>query len=352
MRAPSGGNTQPWQFVVTGRVIEVVFVPETFPTPALFECKGTASAVTLGAVTESIVVAARARGLSATVEYDPRGADSLVYTKVTVGEVGAESTAQERALGAVLSTRRSQRTREQGRPLTDDERAMLQSVVAEFASTVWLGEDDKCKETFGEGVAVANRLRVLIEEMNKETFSEFYFREEEPERRDGVPLETLGLTLPERTMMRVLRRPAVARFLRERGEATALLQYSRDWVLGASAVGAITVAGDVRRDFVEAGRAFLRLWLAASSVNVGVHPLTSLLFESEMLTVPEGDLFHDHERALLGNHMTELRNSLLEGSDAPLAMTFRIVAGPALPAGEPAPRRSLSQHLEIVGEPA
>ena len=352
MRAPSGGNTQPWQFVVTGRVIEVVFVPETFPTPALFECKGTASAVTLGAVTESIVVAARARGLSAAVEYDPRGADSLVYTKVTVGEVGAESTAQERALGAVLSTRRSQRTREQGRPLTEDERAMLQSVVAEFASTVWLGEDDKCKETFGEGVAVANRLRVLIEEMNKETFSEFYFREEEPERRDGVPLETLGLTLPERTMMRVLRRPAVARFLRERGEATALLQYSRDWVLGASAVGAITVAGDVRRDFVEAGRAFLRLWLAASSVNVGVHPLTSLLFESEMLTVPEGDLFHDHERALLGNHMTELRNSLLEGSDAPLAMTFRIVAGPALPAGEPAPRRSLSQHLEIVGEPA
>lgn len=83
-------------------------------------------------------------------------------------------------------------------------------MVADFSATVWLGEDDKVKEAFGEGVAVANRLRVLIEEMNEETFSEFYFREEEPHRRDGIPLETLGMTLPERTMMRVLRRPAVA----------------------------------------------------------------------------------------------------------------------------------------------
>src|SRR5262249_8045480 len=38
MRAPSGGNTQPWRFVVTGRAIDVVFVPETFSVPHLFEC--------------------------------------------------------------------------------------------------------------------------------------------------------------------------------------------------------------------------------------------------------------------------------------------------------------------------
>jgi len=352
MRAPSGGNTQPWRFVVTGRSIDVLFVPEMFATPPLFECKGTASAVTLGAVTESIVVAARARGLSVIVEYDPQGADSLVYTRVTVGEAGAAASMQERVLGDALRTRCSQRTREHGRALTDDERTLLRGATVDFGATVWLGEDEKSKKIFGEGVAVANRFRVLIEEMNKETFSEFYFREEQPERRDGIPLETLGLTLPERSMMRLLRRPEVARFLRERGEAQALLQYGLDWVMGASAIGAITVAGEARHEYVEAGRAFLRLWLAASSVGVGVHPLTALLFESEMLGLPEGDIFTDQERALLRTYMAELRNSLLGGSDEPLAMTFRIVAGPALPRLERAPRRLLSQHLTIVGERA
>jgi molybdopterin/thiamine biosynthesis adenylyltransferase len=352
MRAPSGGNTQPWRFVVTGRAIDVVFVPETFSVPPLFDCKGTPSALALGAVTECIVVAGRARGLSATVEYDPQGVDSLVHTRVTIGATGAEASAHERALGAALRTRCSQRTREPGRPLTEDEHLLLRSAVTEFGVTLWLGEDDKVKETFGEGVAVANRLRVLIEEMNLETFSEFYFRADEPERRDGVPLENLGLTLPERTMMRLLRRPEVARLLRERGEATALLQYSRDWVMGASAIGAITVAGEARHEYVEAGRAFLRLWLAASSIGVGVHPLTTLLHESEMLAFPAGDVFTDRERALLRTHMTGVRNALMAGSDAPLAITFRLVAGPALPCVELAPRRPLSQHLEIAGAQA
>ena len=122
--------------------------------------------------------------------------------------------------------------------------------------------------------------------------------------------------------------------------------------MGASAIGAITAAGKARHEYVEAGRAFLRLWLAASSVGVGVHPLTALLFESQMLSLPEGGIFTDQERALLRTHMAELRNSLLGGSDEPLAMTFRIVAGPALPHLERAPRRLLSQHLTIVGERA
>ncbi|MFE3027662.1 Rv1355c family protein [Nocardia tengchongensis] len=352
MRAPSGGNTQPWRFVLTGRVIDVAFAPETFSVPPLFNRKGTAGWVTLGTVTESIVVAARARNLSATVEYDPEGPDSLVYTRITIGDTGPRASAQERALGAALGTRCTQRTREQGRPLTDDERALLRGVVEDFTTTVWLGEDGKLKEAFGEGVAVANRLRVLIEEMNEETFSEFYFRQEEPRRRDGVPLETLGMTLPEQTMMRVLRRPAVARALRERGEATALLEYSREWIAKSSAVGAITVNTEARREFVEAGRAFLRLWLAASSIGVGVHPVTALLHETEMLAFPEGDLFTEDERGTLQTHTGALRDLLLDGNDAPLAVTFRIVAGPAMPEVEPAPRRPLSQHLEIVGEPA
>jgi nitroreductase/molybdopterin/thiamine biosynthesis adenylyltransferase len=348
MRSPSGGNTQQWRFVVRGRVIDVVHVPDRSATHALFDCRSTVRRVVMGIVTESIVVAARGRGLSADVEYDPPGPNDLVYTRITIDESGPEATAAERALGDALVTRCSQRTLSRGRPLTDEERAVLEQAVARSSASLWISGDENAKKAYGEGTAIGNRLRLLVKEMHKETFDEFYFRSDDPRRQDSVPIENLQLPLPERIAFRILRRPEVAQFLHERGEGTRLLEFSRDWAEGASAVGAVTAAGNTRRDFVEAGRAVQRMWLAASAIGVGVHPTTSLMFESEMLTGPEGDLFSPEEHKDIETHMTELRGTLIPGSDAPLALVFRLVAGPGMPDMEKTPRRPLAYHLEIL----
>lgn len=348
MRSPSGGNTQQWRFVVRGRVIDVVHVPERSSTHALFDCRGTVRRVVMGIVTESIAVAARARGLSVEVEYDPLGPDDLVYTRITVGVSGPEATGVERALGDALSTRCSQRTRSKGRPLTEEERAVLERAVAQFSAKVWISGDETVRQAYGEGMAIGNRLRLLVEAMHREAFGEFYFRSDDPQRQDGVPIEDLQLLLPERIALRVLQRPEVARFLHERGEGTRLLEYSRAWSEGASAVGAVTAAGTTRRDFVEAGRAAQRMWLAASSIGVGVHPTTSLMFESEMLTGPEGDLFSPGERKEVETHIAELRSTLVPDTDAPFALVFRLVVGPGMPEVERSPRRPLAYHLEIL----
>ncbi|WP_067690777.1 Rv1355c family protein [Nocardia jejuensis] len=347
MRSPSGGNTQQWRFAVCGRVIDVVHMPERSITHRLFDGRETVRRVVLGAVTESIVVGARARGLTVEVEYDPEGPDSLVYTRVTVGESGPEATAAEVALGAALSNRYSERTREAGRALTDSEVSALHEAVAAYSARLWLSGDEEVKHVYGEGTAVGNRLRTLVAEMHTETFDEFYFRSDEPDREDGVPLENLGILLPERIALRILSRPTVAKFLHERGEGAGLLEYTRTWAAGASAVGAITAAGDTRRDFVEAGRAVQRMWLAATALGVGVHPTTSLMFEAEMLSVPEGEVFTAEERAEIDTRMAEFRKVLVADTDAPLAIVFRAVAGPLTPDLVPAPRRPLALHLDI-----
>jgi nitroreductase/molybdopterin/thiamine biosynthesis adenylyltransferase len=347
MRSPSGGNTQQWRFVVRGRIVDVVHVPDRSATHILFDGRETVRRVVMGIVTESIVIAARAHGLSVQVEYDPLGPDDLVYTRITIGDAGTDADYEERALGACLDTRRSQRTRAPGRPLTHAETSAMERAVSEFSVQLRVSGDPDVKHVYGEGTAMGNRLRVLVPEMHKETFDEFYFRSDEPQRRDGLPLESLGLQLPEQIAMRILRRPEVARFLHERGEGLSLLEYSRDWGRGASAVGAITAAGDARRDLVEAGRAFQRLWLVATSMGIGVHPTTSLMFESEMLSGPHAEVFSPAERDDIESHARQFRTALALPDGAPLAMVFRIVAGPALPGEETSPRRSLADHLEI-----
>ncbi|MGN9775140.1 Rv1355c family protein [Micromonospora sp. H33] len=348
MRSPSGGNTQQWRFVVRGRVVDVVHVPDRSATHALFDCRGTVRRVVMGIVTESIVVAARARGLSVEVEYDPLGPDDLVHTRITIGASGPDATGVERALGDALRTRCSQRTRSLGRPLTGEERAVLETALSPFSASVRIGDDENVRRVYGAGTAIGNRLRLLVPEMHKEAFDEFYFGSDEPRRQDGVPIENLHLLLPERIALRILRRPEVARFLYGRGEGTRLLDYSRAWAEGASAIGAVIAASGSRRDVVEAGRAVQRLWLAATSAGVGMHPTTSLMLESEMLTGREGDVFTPEERTEIETRMAELRAVLVPDTDAPVALVFRLVAGPDLPDAATSPRRPLASHLDIL----
>ncbi|WP_227980388.1 Rv1355c family protein [Nocardia spumae] len=347
MRSPSGGNTQQWRFVVRGWVIDVVHMPDRSVTHALFEGHQTVRRVVLGAVTESIVVAARARGLSADVEYDPDGTDSLIYTRIRLGKDGGDPTPEESALGAALSVRYSERTREAGRALREDEIAALRESVAAYSARLWLSGEELVKHVYGEGTAIGNRLRTLVRGLHTETFDEFYFRSEEPERTEGVPLENLGILLPERIALRILRRPEVARFLHARGEGGGLLEYSRAWAAGASAVGAMTTAGTSRRDFVEAGRAMQRFWLHATTLGLGVHPTTSLMFEAEMLTVPEGGIFTTEERAEITARMADFRKVLITDPEARVALVFRVVAGPVTADHVPTPRRPLARHLDI-----
>ncbi|MEV6768357.1 Rv1355c family protein [Nocardia sp. NPDC051030] len=350
MLSPSGGNSQEWRFLVCGRVIDVAHAPERTASHPLMDSRGNAHRVVMGVVTESIVVAARARGFGVRVEYDPDGPSSEVYTRVTLEPGGCEPDATELALADALDKRFAQRSRDTGRPLTEAEQAALTRVVQDLGATLWLSGDPVVKREYGEGVAVGNRLRMLVDRMHTEAFDEFYFRADHPERLDGVPVENLDLTFPERTALRLLRRPRVARFLHERKEGDALLQFSRDWAENASLVGAITCASESRRDVVEAGRAFQRLWLAATAAGIGIHPTTALLCESELLLTPDADVFDPAERAEIGTRMQGLRTVLLGGSQALIGVVFRVVAGVTEPATAPSPRRPLGWHVTVLPE--
>lgn len=348
MLSPSAGNSQQWRFVVRGRVVDVVHLPERSAGHALFDNRGTLHRIVMGTVIESIAVAARARGLSVLVDYDTPAEDDLVYARITIGESGPAATAAERALGDALSTRRSQRARVKGRPLAGEELAALRQAAAGSPARLWISDDEATLKTYSAGIAMGNRLRVLVKDMHKEAFDEFYFRSDDPHRRDGLAIENLQLGYPNQIAMRVLRRPEVAQFLHERGEGARILEFGRDWGDGASAVGAVTAAGNTRRDFLEAGRAIMRIWLAATAAGVGMHPTTTLLHESEMLEGPEGEVFSPEERTEIETRMAEFRRALLPGSDAPLALVFRLVAGPEMPEkNTKTPRRPLACHLEI-----
>jgi molybdopterin/thiamine biosynthesis adenylyltransferase len=347
MLAPSAGNTQPWRFIVDGQTVDIAHDPDRSTTYRSVDARETVTRLTLGAVTESIVVSARAKGLPATVTYDPHGPADLIHTRVTIGTATHEPSAWERELGAAIRDRFTQRGRVQGRPLTAADCADLIRATTQFDVHVWLSDDPVTKDRFADAVATGNRLRVLVEEMHGDAFREFYFRGEEPERVDGIALDDIHLTTAEFTGIRLVRRPEVARFLRRRGEGSGMVDFARDWGTLASAVGALTIRNTERRDYVEAGRAFQRLWLTATARGIGLHPTTAIFHEEETLTYPEGGMFTPDERLDIENRMHEVRKTLLHNADEQLAIMFRLLVAEDVPAVQRTPRRPLDEHLEI-----
>lgn len=347
MLAPSAGNTQPWRFVVDGRTVDVAHDPGRSSTYRSVDSRHTVTRLTLGAVTESIVVSARARGLPVTVAYDPHGPDDLVHTRVTIGTATAEPTAWERELGAAVSDRFTQRGRVQGRPLSAADCSDLIRATTPFDVRVWLGDDPVTKDRFAEAVATGNRLRVLVEDMHGDAFREFYFRGEEPDRVDGIGLDDIHLTVAEFTGIRLVRRPQVAGFLRSRGEGTGMVDFARDWGTLASAVGALTITGTRRRDYVDAGRALQRLWLTATARGIGLHPTTAVLHEEESLTTADGQMFTADERREIEERMGDVRKTLLRDADERIAVMFRLLVADDVPVVGRTRRQPLADHLEV-----
>ncbi|MGY1815661.1 Acg family FMN-binding oxidoreductase [Blastococcus sp. SYSU D00820] len=105
-RAPSIHNTQPWLFTAAGDRLDV----RTDPTRALrtLDPSGRQRVISCGVAVEFAVVALRAAGLAAEVEVQPDDGDADLLATITVTGP-AEATEEDRALGAAIGTRHTER---------------------------------------------------------------------------------------------------------------------------------------------------------------------------------------------------------------------------------------------------
>ena len=86
--------------------------------------------------------------------------------------------------------------------------------------------------------------------------------------RDGVDAATLDLTTSQAAAMGLVGRPDVAAEIRAVHGGAAIKEPTRDRVLAASAIGLLKLPGNQARDWLQAGRAVQRVWLAATRLGV------------------------------------------------------------------------------------
>jgi molybdopterin/thiamine biosynthesis adenylyltransferase len=267
LRAPSGGNVQPWHICVRPDAVTVRIAPEHSST---MDVAFRGSAVALGAAVFNAKVAAAAHHVLGPLTLVEDGVDTPLQATLSLcaGDNG-ELAALYRAMLARETNRR------RGTPSTLPEGAveLLHSVADREGARLRLLTGRSELDSAAAILAATDRIRYLTPRLHQEMISEVRWPgDASPDT--GIDVRSLELDAGGLAVLDILRRPDVMRHLAQWNAGSALVDETRDHVLASSALAVVSVAGHTLSDYVRGGSAVEALWITAQQCGLAVQPVS------------------------------------------------------------------------------
>jgi molybdopterin/thiamine biosynthesis adenylyltransferase/nitroreductase len=340
--APSGGNCQPWRFVLEDHAIELRL--DRSRSRSLLDASRHASYLALGAAIENAVVAGASAGLHVQVEPFPDAGDPAKAAVLRL-EAGGDH-----ALGRLLPAVEQRTTnRDLGAQTPPDasERAQLTEAAAAHGAHLELLTERPLLDEAAALIGAADRIRFLSPALHADLVGELRWSDEEArESGDGIDVATLALGAADRAALRLVVRADTAAALRETDGGAALARMAGRAVDGAGAVGLLRADGSTPAAWLRAGRALERMWLVATELGLALQPMTALPYLVELVDLPEGSAVEPRDRLELQALGARLGDLFAAHRECPPALLFRLASGVPPPRRRSA-RRPLADVLSV-----
>ena len=267
IRAPSGGNVQPWRVEVDGGSVTIHVAPQ-FTSAMDVDYRG--SAVALGAALFNARVAAAAHGRLGPVTIAEGGAGIPPSATLSLGTGDDPELADQ--YGDMLARSTNRHPGEPNELAAEAVSALLRAATRHDARLSLLtsrADIDSAATIF----AAADRARYLTARLHTEMISELRWPgDADPDA--GIDVNSLGLDAEDFAVLGILRRPEVMAHLADWDAGSALGDATRDRVNASSALAVISVAGQSVADYVRGGSAMEAVWVAAERHGLGVQPVS------------------------------------------------------------------------------
>ncbi len=282
IRAPSGGNMQPWHIRETPTAVVMRLAPEHTST---LDIGLRGSAVAFGAAVFNARVAAAALGVLGPVEVGESDGLSPLTAAVRLGN------ATDRRLAELYQPMlRRETNRQHGIPgrIASDIVQMLELSTAEHGARLQLltrrGDIERAAAILG----AADRIRYLTPHLHAEMMSELRWPAD-PSSESGIDIRSLGLDQSKWAELEIIRRPDVMAELAQWGAGAALGEDTNDRVCSSSGLGIVSVRGHTLTDYARGGSAAEAVWIAAQEAGLAVQPVSPLFLyahnDDELRTV-------------------------------------------------------------------
>ena len=338
--APSGDNTQPWRFEIVDDAHVVVHGFDT-RDDCVYDLDGHPSQISLGALLETISIAASVHGL----KVDTSRRLSLPDTTPTFDlRFSGNTTTSADPLAAFILTRSVQRRPMRPRALSVVEKRALEAAVGSAYSVHWL-------EGWGARLTTARllfgnaKLRLTMPEAYRVHRDAIEWNARFS--NDRVPDQALGVDPMTAKLMRyVLGSWKRVRFFNRFLAGTLVPRLQMDLLPGLLCAAHFVLLAARRAqtidDYVAAGRATQRFWLTATSLGLVMQPeLTPLIFTRY---VRDATAFsEDPEMHALARALARQLQALIG-----MTQTEHAVFMGRIGAGAPARSRSTRKELEAL----
>lgn len=273
--APSGDNTQPWRFEILGPEHILIHGFDT-RDHVVYDLDGHASQLAVGALIETLVIAATGEGYSACVSRRPDTPDTHLLVDVRF----ERHSQQPDTLSHSITRRVVQRRPMSRRPLTLAQKEELESVLPAGYRVIWFEGPQRGR--LARFMFDNAKIRLIIPEAYEvhKNVIEWGARFSE----DKIPGQAVGVD------------PLTARFMRWAMSSWKRVEFLNTWLLGdlppriqldllpgwgCAAHYALLAPQEMRSidDYLAAGRVMQRFWLAATHQGLFIQPeMTPVIF--------------------------------------------------------------------------
>jgi molybdopterin/thiamine biosynthesis adenylyltransferase len=274
VRAPSGGNVQPWSIDATPTGIAISVAPEH--TSAM-DVGFRASAVALGAALLNARIAAAAHQVLGPVSFTS-GDEGAPLRAVLRLEAGSDPRLAD--LFDLMIARETNRNLGTPQPITETTAELLNAAAQREGARLQLLTSREDIDAAATILAASDRIRYLTPQLHKDMVSELRWPgDADPDT--GIDIRSLELDAGQDAMLGILRRADVMAQLAQWNAGSALGEDTRDRILASSAVAVITVAGHTLGDYARGGSAVESVWIAAQGQGLSVQPVSPVFLYAQ-----------------------------------------------------------------------
>ncbi|MFT4517694.1 MAG: molybdopterin/thiamine biosynthesis adenylyltransferase [Halioglobus sp.] len=311
--APSGDNDQPWKFEITGDHTVTIHGNDTRDW-CVYDLDGTSSQIAIGALLETLTIAASGEGMRAESALQPDSPETHPVIDVTLTPDGA---IPRDPLLSFIEARVTQRKPFTKRAMSEAQKRMLEQAVGESFRVIWIegesGLRQMAKLLFHNAhIRLTTPEAYEVHRRNIEWGVQF--------SEDRMPEGALGLDVPTRKIMRwALQSWRRVKFLNRFFAGTWLPRIQMDLLTSLGCAAHFVIVADkplaTVQDYLDGGRAVQRFWLEVTKQGMQFQPeMTPVIFSRY---VAQGLTFTSvaSEQALASRLASELSGFLTGGED-------------------------------------
>lgn len=273
IRAPSGGNAQPWTIETHPDSVTIRLAPDrTSSMDVAFR----GSAVAVGAAMFNARVAAAAQHALGPVVMTTSDERSPLQAVLHL-EPGDHP--ELAGMYRPMLARETNRQLGTPRVLGDETVATLHELARTEGARLHLLTSRQDVEAAAALFAAADRIRYLTPTLHQELIAELRWPGDEP-ADTGVDVRSLELDATSLAVLEILRRPDVMVELARWSAGAVLGDDIRQRVSTASALAVITVPGNGLTDFARGGAAAEAAWISAQQQGLAVQPISPVFLHA------------------------------------------------------------------------